>query len=108
MAEGLDTGRVDDAARRLWWAALETIQAELLPVGNHTPPRGVWIAAPYLRFTTPTCSLDSRDGFGPRINSAEHGWASALLPPDRLHRADQSSTTSSPLSTPVPAGRRWP
>ena len=70
MAEGLDTGRVDDAtARRLWWAALETIQAELL-----LAPEACRVVSgsqpPYLRFTTPTCSLDSRDGFGPRINSS--------------------------------------
>lgn len=98
MAEGLDTGRVDDAtARRLWWAALETIQAELLPVGTHTPPRGVWIAAPLPALYDPGL-LAGFEGWvwTPDQLQLNTGGPSALLPPDRLHRADQNSTTSSP------------
>jgi len=34
----------DDGVRRLWWAALATLQDDLLTRGD--PPRGLWLAAP--------------------------------------------------------------
>ena len=46
--------RDDATARRLWWAALETIQAELLPV-ERPGTRHLAGSPPYQRSTTPTC-----------------------------------------------------
>ena len=98
MAEGLDGGRVDDAtARRLWWAALETIQAELLPATSNTPARGVWIAAPLPALYDP----DLLAGFEGWVWTPDQlhlnaGHPSALLPPDRLHRLDHDSRTGRP------------
>lgn len=45
MAEGLNPGKGDEATvRRLWWAALETLQEDvLLPMD---PSSGIWIASP--------------------------------------------------------------
>lgn len=45
MAEGVPTGKADDAhARRLWWGALEVLQQRLLSADPSW--EGVWIAAP--------------------------------------------------------------
>ena len=45
MAEGVPCGRLDDQiAKRLWWAALDVIQDEiLLPIN---PQKGLWLASP--------------------------------------------------------------
>ena len=45
MAKGIHSSGVEeDTVRRLWWAALETLQADiLLPMD---PMQGLWIAAP--------------------------------------------------------------
>ena len=57
MAAGRPSGRVvDSTARRLWWAALETIQAALLPEEGEAPA-GIWIAAPL-----PALSRRDRNG----------------------------------------------
>ena len=43
LAEGAPAGRGDeDSVRRLWWAALATLQEELLA----PPQRGLWLASP--------------------------------------------------------------
>ncbi|MEB3266773.1 MAG: sensor histidine kinase [Cyanobacteriota bacterium] len=45
LARDVPAGRGDDdRARRLWWAALATLQDDLLPEGPDR--RGVWLAAP--------------------------------------------------------------
>ena len=45
LGEGMAPGRSDDdSARRQWWAALATLQDDLLP--GPEPLRGVWLAAP--------------------------------------------------------------
>jgi len=45
MAEGVPPGRVDEQiVRRLWWAALDTLQAEILLKMDLS--RGIWLAAP--------------------------------------------------------------
>ncbi len=45
MAQGLTPGKVDEeTVRRLWWAALETLQEDVLLPMN--PSSGIWIAAP--------------------------------------------------------------
>ena len=45
LAKGVTPGRVDEATvRRLWWAALDTLQDDiLLPMD---PEKGLWLAAP--------------------------------------------------------------
>ncbi len=45
IAEGTSSGSVDESiARRLWWAALETLQEDiLLPMDLR---KGLWLAAP--------------------------------------------------------------
>ncbi|MGC6483659.1 MAG: sensor histidine kinase [Synechococcus sp.] len=96
MAEGLDAGRVDDAtARRLWWAALETIQTELLPVTSNTPPQGVWIAAPLPALYDPGL-LTGLKGWvwTPDQLNWSTGRGSGLLPPDRLDRPGHTTTST--------------
>ena len=45
VAKGFPTGKLDEpTARRLWWAALDTLQEDILMPKNLT--RGLWIAAP--------------------------------------------------------------
>ena len=45
LAEGVPPGRGDeDSVRRLWWAALATLQEDLLI--RPAPSRGLWLAAP--------------------------------------------------------------
>ena len=45
MAEGVPSGRVDEQiVRRLWWAALDTLQDEILLPMNLS--RGLWLASP--------------------------------------------------------------
>lgn len=45
LAEGIPPGRCDEpAVRRMWWAALETLQQDLLMQDNG--PGGLWLAAP--------------------------------------------------------------
>ena len=94
MAEGLEAGRVDDpTARRLWWAALETLQAELLPATGEAP-QGLWIAAPLPAL------------YDPGLLAAMQGWAwtpdqldwgqgvqGSLLPPDRFSTSSGAGAT---------------
>ncbi len=45
MADGVPTGRVDEATiRRLWWAALDTLQEDILSPMNLST--GLWLSAP--------------------------------------------------------------
>lgn len=97
MAEGLDAGRVDDpTARRLWWAALETIQAELIPTSG-APPRGVWIAAPLPALYDPSL-LAGLQGWvwTPDQLNLTTGFQGGLLPPDRFPSASPQATHSGP------------
>lgn len=85
MAEGLDPGRVDDpTARRLWWAALETLQAELLQPSSE-PLQGLWIAAPLPALYDPAL-LGSMRGWvwTPDQLNWGTGLQGSLLPPDRF------------------------
>ena len=84
MAEGLEIGRVDDpTARRLWWAALETIQAELTSAGNQ-PVQGLWIAAPLPALYDPAL-LQSMRGWAwtPDPLNWAVGQPGSLLPPEQ-------------------------
>ena len=45
MAEGVPSASSDEPiARRLWWAALETLQEDIL--SPMEPSRGLWLASP--------------------------------------------------------------
>lgn len=86
MAEGRPSGRVDDpTARRLWWAALETIQAALLPKQGDAPA-GLWIAAPLPALYEPTL-LRSMQGWvwSPDQLNWTPGQQGSLPPPERFN-----------------------
>ena len=53
LADGVPAGQGDeDSVRRQWWAALATVQADLL--GASPPQPGVWLAAPLPALYEPT------------------------------------------------------
>ena len=61
LAEGAPVGRLDDAtARRQWWAALDTLQYDILLEGE--PRNGLWLAAPLPAL------------YEPELLSRLHGW----------------------------------
>lgn len=83
LAEGVPAGHSnDDAVRRQWWAALDTLQRDLLlsdddssPDGSDSPPAGVWLASPLPAL------------YEPALLERLQGWVwapgelAALLPP---------------------------
>ena len=89
MAQGVSAGGSDDStARRMWWAALETLQETLLQ--NEQAPAGVWLAAPLPALYSPQL-LNSLQGWvwAPQALGALTSPTTSLLPPDLL-RAGQS------------------
>lgn len=89
MAQGVSSGGSDDStARRMWWAALETLQETLLK--NEEAPSGVWLAAPLPALYSPQL-LNSLQGWvwAPQALGALTSPTTSLLPPDLL-RAGQS------------------
>ena len=61
IAEGVPIGTVDEQiVRRLWWAALDTLQEEILPKYDLT--RGLWLAAPLPALYEPKL-LDQLNGW---------------------------------------------
>ena len=89
MAQGVSSGGSDDStARRMWWAALETLQETLLQ--NEKVPAGVWLAAPLPALYSPQL-LKSLQGWvwAPQALGALTSPTTSLLPPDLL-RAGQS------------------
>ncbi len=89
MAEGVPIGRVDEpTVRRLWWAALETLQNHILAPMDFE--KGVWLASPLPAL------------YEPKLLNRLHGWVWApealeslqspqigLLPPSRVRSAMQ-------------------
>jgi signal transduction histidine kinase len=79
LCEGVPAGHSnDDAVRRQWWAALDTLQRDFLLTGDGdgaSTPAGVWIAAPLPAL------------YEPALLKQLQGWVwapaelSALLPP---------------------------
>ena len=89
MAQGVSTGCSDDStARRMWWAALETLQETLLQ--NEEAPAGIWLAAPLPALYAPQL-LNCLQGWvwAPEALGALTSLSTSLLPPD-LSRARQS------------------
>lgn len=93
LAADVPPGRGDeDSVRRQWWAALATLQEDLLGPGSPSPLRGVWLAAPLPAL------------YEPRLLRRLQGWvwapagveqllpgAAPLLPPQRGSTQDLSS-----------------
>tara|TARA_Y100001968_G_C19448802_1_gene767098 strand:- start:4324 stop:5700 length:1377 start_codon:yes stop_codon:yes gene_type:complete len=90
MAEGVPKGRIDETTvRRLWWAALDTLQTEILMPMDLT--KGLWIASPLPAL------------YEPRLLNRFHGWVWApeeleklhqgygLLPPSRARSLDTAN-----------------
>ena len=97
MAEGRPSGRVDDStARRLWWAALETIQAALLPTQGEAPA-GVWIAAPLPALYDPAL-LGAMQGWvwSPDQLNWTTGLQGSLLPPERFNTTTGANAAQHP------------
>ncbi len=91
MAEGVPNGRVDEpTVRRLWWAALDTLQEDiLLPMGIK---RGLWLAAPLPALYEPRL-LDRFQGWvwaPDELESLQYPQA-ALLPPSRVRSLQDQS-----------------
>ncbi len=84
MAQGVPPGKVDESTvRRLWWAALETLQADiLLPM---EPTQGLWLASPLPALYEPRL-LDRLQGWvwAPDELETLHAPYSSLLPPSRV------------------------
>ena len=84
MAQGVSSGGSDDStARRMWWAALETLQETLLR--NEDAPAGIWLAAPLPALYAPQL-LRSLQGWvwAPQAFGALTSPNTSLLPPDLL------------------------
>ena len=70
LARDVPAGGCDETgARRLWWAALETLQHHL--INQVEPPQGVWLAAPLPAL------------YAPGLISRLRGWVWA---PDAIQR----------------------
>ncbi len=84
MAEGVPPGKVDESTvRRLWWAALETLQVDiLLPM---EPKQGLWLASPLPALYEPKL-LDFLKGWvwAPEELETLQTPCSTLLPPSRV------------------------
>ena len=84
MAEGVPPGQSDESTvRRLWWAALETLQADiLLPM---EPAKGLWLASPLPALYEPRL-LDRLKGWvwAPDELESLHVPSNSLLPPSRV------------------------
>ncbi len=77
LAEGVPAGGCDDAgARRLWWAALETLQQAL--INQSDQPRGVWLAAPLPAL------------YAPSLISQLRGWVWAPESIERLTAVERA------------------
>ena len=102
MAVDVPPGKVDEAtARRLWWAALETLQGDiLLPMG---PTHGIWLASPLPALYEPRL-LDQLDGWvwAPDELSSLHYPKAALLPPERARSIHQNDNFNSRATIKAP------
>ena len=82
LAEGVPPGRGDeDSVRRQWWAALATLQEDLLLPGPS--PRGLWLAAPLPAL------------YEPRLLLRLQGWVWAPPGMDKLLPATSALLPSS-------------
>ncbi len=94
LAEGVTPGRVDEATvRRLWWAALDTLQDDiLLPMD---PEKGLWLAAPLPALYEPRL-LERLKGWvwAPEELETLHSPQGGLLPPSRVRSSIHERSNS--------------
>lgn len=94
LAEGVPPGRVDEATvRRLWWAALDTLQDDiLLPMD---PEKGLWLAAPLPALYEPRL-LERLKGWvwAPDELESLHSPQGGLLPPSRVRSIHERSNSA--------------
>jgi len=89
LAEGVPAGRGDeDSVRRQWWAALATLQEDLLLPGPS--PRGLWLAAPLPAL------------YEPRLLLRLQGWVWAPAGIDQLLPASSALLPGSRGATATP------
>ena len=89
LAEGVPPGRGDeDSVRRQWWAALATLQEDLLLPGPS--PKGLWLAAPLPAL------------YEPRLLLRLQGWVWAPPGMDKLLPASAALLPSSRGATAAP------
>ncbi len=92
MAQGVPLGRVDETvARRLWWAALETLQEDiLLPMDLD---KGFWLAAPLPALYEPKL-LNRLQGWvwAPEELENLHNFYAGLLPPSRILSSEEKGS----------------
>ena len=84
IAEGVPLGRLDEpTARRLWWAALDTLQNEILMPMNLT--KGIWLASPLPALYEPKL-LERLKGWVWTPDELENLYPQniGLLPPSRI------------------------
>ena len=90
LAEGVPPGRGDeDSVRRQWWAALATLQEDLLQPGPS--PKGLWLAAPLPAL------------YEPRLLLRLQGWVWAPQGMDKLLPSTSALLPSSRGTTAAPA-----
>ncbi|KGG13602.1 Signal transduction histidine kinase [Prochlorococcus sp. MIT 0601] len=93
MAQGVPLGRVDEQiVRRLWWAALDTLQDEILLPMNLT--KGLWLASPLPALYEPRL-LDHLQGWvwAPDELSNLNYLNPFLLPPSSARSINQKSNS---------------
>ncbi len=93
MSEGVPSGRSDESTvRRLWWAALETLQEDiLLPMA---PTRGLWLSSPLPALYEPRL-LNHLQGWvwAPEELESLQGSQVGLLPPSRIQSINEQKTS---------------
>ncbi len=102
MAEGVPVGRVDEEiVRRLWWAALDTLQDEILLPMNLK--KGLWLASPLPALYEPKL-LNRLKGWvwAPDELSRLNFLNTALLPPASLRSIAAENVSVSPHFTRLP------
>ncbi len=91
MAEGVPLGRVDEQiVRRLWWAALDTLQDDILLKMDLS--RGLWLASPLPALYEPRL-LECLEGWvwAPEELSSLHHPHPGLLPPSSSRSIHQKN-----------------
>ena len=99
MAQGVSSGCSDDSTtRRMWWAALETLQETLLE--SERSPAGVWLASPLPALYSPQL-LNSLQGWvwAPQALGALTSPTTSLLPPDLLRAGQKHGGATHSLQT---------
>ncbi len=92
MAEGVPEGKIDEQiVRRLWWAALDILQEEILLPMNFK--KGLWLASPLpALYDSKLLSRFQGWVWAPKTFSLLNSSNAGLLPPTSLRTIDVDST----------------